>query len=101
VAITYTWAMDLLKQLPRFLELIEAELEPVLGRKPRCRAARREREMIAFQAVYDRPFDHFGQSLITLTRLQPKPPETPPPPPSLTDSPRDQSMTTMASLCSL
>ena len=39
VAITYTWAMCLLKQLPRFLELIEAELEPVLGRKPRCRAA--------------------------------------------------------------
>ena len=39
MAITYTWAMCLLKQLPRFLELIEAELEPVLGRKPRCRAA--------------------------------------------------------------
>jgi hypothetical protein len=39
VAITYTWAMCLLKQLPRFLKLIEAELEPVLGRKPRCRAA--------------------------------------------------------------
>ncbi len=36
VVITYTWAMCLLTQLPRFLELIEEELEPVLGRKPRC-----------------------------------------------------------------
>ncbi len=49
VAITYTWAMCLLAQLPRFLELIEAELEPVLGRKPRCRAATERGRSLLFK----------------------------------------------------
>ena len=44
MAITYTWAMCLLTQLPRFLDLVEAELERVLGRKPRCRWTAPERE---------------------------------------------------------
>jgi hypothetical protein len=36
VIITYTWLMCLATELPQFLDQIEAELEPVLGRKPRC-----------------------------------------------------------------
>jgi hypothetical protein len=58
VAITYTWAMCLLTQLPRFLDLIEAELERVLERKPRCRwtAPERGREFIFNQSMATMPY---------------------------------------------